>query len=296
MKLPPQIAIPASGDAITKEVKRLLRAAGVNGVVPTPREAILECAKLVESGDLDLRAYEESFRTKTLGFLHKAAGKVLGFLDFRRREVYVDPSIHPNRRNFVTFHEVTHQILDWQKVIYTEDEHLTLVPECRNIFESEANYGAAEILFQCEKFQEMARDYNTCIASVLHLANCFEASAHATIRRFVERHHRPCVALVLKPTRLVHDDGIRSYVICYAIASNPFLTNFGMPFRNRFINPGDEICDTVNAGQSGTVLLRDLNGVEHEYVVEPFDSGYSVFAMIYRPAAKRASVTARFRM
>ncbi len=296
MKLPPQIAVPASGVAITKEVGRLLRAAGVNGVIPTPREAILACAQLVESGELDLDAYRESFRTKTAGFLHKATGRVLGFLDFRTKEIYVDPRIHPNKRNFVTYHEVTHKILDWQRVIYTEDEHFTLIPECRNIFESEANYGAAEILFQCETFQEMARDYNISVASVLHLANCFDASAHATIRRFVERHHQPCAVLVLKPTRLIHDDGVQSYVLCYPIASTSFLTSFGMPFRNRFINPGDKICDILNAGECDSILLGDLNSKSREYVVEPFNSGYSTFAPISPRPKQHRRIVASFRM
>src|SRR5262249_24569715 len=149
------------------------------------------------------------------------------------------------------------KILDWQKVIYTQDEDLTLSPECRDIFESEANYGAAEILFQGQGFQEIARDYNISIAAVCDLANYFDASFHATVRRFVERNHLACAVLVLKPTRLVHDNGVQSYVLCYPVLSKRLFESFGMPFRERFINPGDKICDILNAGESGPILLRD---------------------------------------
>ncbi len=294
MKLPSQIAVPESRDDITQEVKRLLRAADVNGRIPTPRADILACAQLVESGELDLSTYEESFRTKALGFLHKAIGKVFGYLDFRAKEIYVDPKIHPSKRNFITYHEVTHKILDWQRVIYTQEDHSTLSPECKSIFESEANYGAAEILFQCEKLEEMALDYNISVASVLELANHFDASAHSTMRRFVERHRQPCLVLVLKPTKLEHVDGILSYVVCYSIASIPFLTKFGEPFRNRFINPGDQLCDIVNkTRQSDSIWLKDINGSPHEFTVEPFDSGYRQFALISPAVKKRSRIVAR---
>jgi hypothetical protein len=79
------------------------------------------------------------------------------------------------------------------------------------------------------------------------------------------------------------------------LAMTACLASFGMPFRNRFINPGDEICDIVNADQSGTILLRDLNGVDHEYVGEPFNSGYRVFVLISQPTGAHRRISAHFR-
>lgn len=295
MKLPARIAVPDSRDAITKEVKRLLRAADAYGRIPTPREDILNCAELVESGDLNLSDYEESFTRKAFGFLHKAVEKVLGFLDYRIDLVYVDPKIHPNKRNFVTYHEVSHKILEWQRVIYTEDDTGTLSPECHNIFEAEANFGAAELLFQCERFEELARDYNISVASTLELANRFEASAHATMRRFVERNLRPCMVLVLKPTSFEHESGLKSYVVCYSVASKPFWTKFGDPFSARFINPGNRLCEIVNTGFSGQILINDLNGKQHECNVDLFDNGHHTFALIFPPIKSPARIVVEFR-
>lgn len=294
MNLPAQIAVPDSRDAITKRVQQLLRAAGVDGIIPTPREAILESAKLVESGDLDLALYEEPIFEKVKGFFHKAVGKVFGFLDFRRDLVYVDPTLPVTKRNFVTFHEVTHRILPWQEVIYTEDDHTTVTPECKNIFESEANFGAADFLFQAS-FEKEAADYNVSVASVLNLASRYEASIHATMRRFVERHHEACAVLVLKQTRLEYEDGTHSYVVCYPIASSPFLRQFGMPFQSRFLNPGEKICDIVNSGKRTPIPLADMSGKVHEFWLEAFDTGYSIFALFARRSSRTSKITALFR-
>src|SRR5208282_1300762 len=168
--LPPQIAAPSSAEAITAEVRRLLRAAAVRDEIPTPKARILACARLIEMGDLDLADYEESLSDKAAGFFHRAMNKVLGFLDRRTKQIYVDPELQDSRKLFVTYHEVIHHITPWQHFAYTEDDDLTLSRECSNLFESEANYGAADVLFQCERFESEARDYDISMPSALLLA------------------------------------------------------------------------------------------------------------------------------
>ena len=46
---------------IQTHVRRLLKAAGVGNKLPTPKEDIVECAKLVALGEVDLRQYAESW-------------------------------------------------------------------------------------------------------------------------------------------------------------------------------------------------------------------------------------------
>src|SRR5947209_2729167 len=122
MRKPPvQIATPSSAADVTDEVRKLLRAAEIRDQLPTPKSVILECARLVESGELDLAKYEATMVDKTVSFFHRALSKVLGFLDRQSRIIYVDPSIHDSRRIFVTYHEVIHRILPWQHIDYTED-------------------------------------------------------------------------------------------------------------------------------------------------------------------------------
>ena len=281
MRTPPQLAVPRSAEAVTAEVQKLLRASGVRGQVPTPKSQILACTRLVETGELDLAEYEGSFSEKASDFFHKAMKKVLGFLDRRTEQIYVDSQLHDSRKTFVTYHEVIHRITPWQHITYTEDDHLTLSLECNTLFESEANYGAAEILFQCERFETEARDYEISVASALHLSEKYEASCHSSLRRFVERNHRPCLLLVLKTTNREHSNGSRSYFVSYSIPSALFTLQFGEPFRLQFINPDHELGQILNNGSCGEITLSDLKGFRRPCAVECFSNNYHSFVLIH---------------
>ena len=81
MRMPPQLAVPSSSLAVTDEVRKLLRAAGVRAQIPTPKSQIIACSHLVEIGELDLALYEESVAERTVGLFYKAMSKVRGFFD-----------------------------------------------------------------------------------------------------------------------------------------------------------------------------------------------------------------------
>jgi|HubBroStandDraft_6_1064221.scaffolds.fasta_scaffold05593_7 hypothetical protein len=281
MRTPPKLAVPSSAEAVTAEVRKLLRAAEVGRDLPTPKARILACARLVETGELDLTEYEQSFSERTSEFFYKAMKKVLGFLDRRTRRIYVDPQLHDSRKTFVTYHEVTHRIAAWQHIEYTEDDDLTLNLSCATLFESEANYGAAEILFQCDRFETEARDYELSVASALYLSEKYDASCHASLRRFAERNHRPCLLLVLKPTSRTNTDGKTSFFVSHSIPSPLFTLQFGDPFSEPFINPDHELGKILNNGQHGETALSDLKGFCRECVVECFTNQYSVFVLIH---------------
>lgn len=280
MRTPPQLAVPASAEAVTAEVKRLLRAAGVRGQIPTPKSQILACSRLVETGELDLAEYGESLSEKASDFFHKAMGKVFGFLDRRTEQIYVDPYLHDSRKTFVLYHEVIHRITPWQHIFRTEDDDFTLSSDCSTLFESEANYGAAEILFQCDRFETEARDYGISIASALYLSQKYAASRHSSLRRFVERNHRPCLLMILKATSRENADGATSFFVSYSIPSRPFTLKFGEPFQLSFINPDHELGHILNNGRTGDIDLTDLNGFRRPCSVECFSNGYHTFVLI----------------
>jgi hypothetical protein len=281
MRTPPKLAVPPSADQVTAEVRKLLRAAEVGADLPTPKTRILACTRLVETGELDLTEYEQSFSERASGFFYKAMKKVLGFLDRRTKRIYVDPQLHDSRKIFVTYHEVIHRVLPWQHIDLTEDDHLTLNLTCDNLFESEANYGAADILFQCDRFENEARDYGISVPSALHLSEKYEASCHASLRRFVERNHRPCLLLVLKPTSRANADGKTSFFISHSIPSAPFTLQFGDPFSYPFINPEHDLGKILNNGLQGEIELSDLKGFCRVCEVECFSNQYRLFVMIH---------------
>ena len=281
MKTPPKIATPRSADAVTAEVRRLLRAAEVRDQVPTPKSAVIACAQLVETGELDLAEYEESLSERASDFFHKAISKVLGFLDRRTKIIYVDPGLHDSRKTFVTYHEVVHKIAYWQHFTLTEDDDVTLSLECETLFEAEANYGAAEILFQCDRFEAEARDYEMSIDSALYLSQRYDASYHSSLRRFAERSNRACLLLVLKPTRRKHEDGTTSFHVSYSIPSKPFTLQFGEPLDLAFIEPDHELGRILNNGSHGEILLQDLKGFSRPCQAECFSNQYHRFVLLY---------------
>lgn len=293
-RLPVQIETPASRREITAEVRKLLRAANVENTLPTPREVILSCARLVETGELDLETYRETPSQKAQGIFLNAMSKVLGFVDRRQEEIYVDPSLKPRQRNFITFHEVTHSILPWQHLVYAEDDEAIFRPDCSDIFESEANYGAAELLFQCERFEKEARDFNVTIASALHLADKYQASRHSSLRRFAERNIHPLLLLVLTKTRREHEDGLPSYYVASSFRSSSFITRFGDGISKQFLEPGDDLRKIISDGRSGEIVLPDLRGDLHDCIVEVFDNTYKKFALIFPKKLPRPRKVALF--
>src|SRR5260370_38138205 len=293
-RLPVQIATPAAVADITEEIKKLLRASNVNDQLPTPKEQILACSQLIETGELELADYEATIANRLGSIFHKAISKVVGFLERRSQISYVDSSIPDTRKLFVTYHEVTHRILPWQQIDYTEEDDLTLRPDCKEYFESEANYGAAELLFQCKRFENEARDYALSIESALYLANRYEASCHSSLRRFVERNHRACLLLVLKPTSREYSDGKTSYYVVYSIPSAEFLGQFGEALDMKFINPHEALGRILNNSGHGEIVLTDLKGFEKECVVESFSNSFRMFALIYPKQGRPSRITVRF--
>ncbi len=241
----------------------------------------MACQKLVETGELDLAEYEATLADKALRFFHKAASKILGILDRRSDIIYVDSHVHDSRKLFVTYHEVTHSILGWQRIILTQEDEVTLGAECEDLFEAEANYGAADILFQCERFEREAGDYELSLESALHLSSRYDASCHATLRRFVERNHRPCLLMVLTPTLREHADGQKSYYVVYSIPSGPFGDEFGEQLNLTFVNPVHDLGKILNNGRHGEIVLTDMRGFLRTCVVQIFSNQYKTFALIY---------------
>lgn len=300
MRMPPQLAVPSSSLAVTDEVRKLLRAAGVRGQIPTPKSQILACARLVQIGELDLALYEESVSEKAIGLFYKAMSKVRGFFDRRTKQLYVDPALYDSKKTFVTYHEVIHKITPWQHIERTEEDDLTINEQCEILFEAEANYGAAEILFQCDTFENEAKDFELSIASALYLAQKYDSSRHSSLRRFVERNHRSCLLLILKETRRQNEGGEISFFISYAIPSDSFAAKFGDPidsiFTDAFINPDHELGHILNNGRSGEITLRDLNGFGRTCSVECCTNSYHTFLLIHPKDSPASRNTVLFRL
>lgn len=191
---------PADPQKIREYTEDLLQRADAIDRWPTPVSDILAAAKLEEVED-------SPFSESMLGrvperFRHAArilqSGRVRGILDRKARVVHIDTSIdNEGRRNFIALHEVTHDLLPWQRDLGYADDDRTLATDTRRVFEREANQGSAELLFQGERFAKIAANYAIGTAVIVDLHDTVGASLRATIRRYAETHKHPVCAIVL---------------------------------------------------------------------------------------------------
>ena len=149
-----------SGDEIAASVQRLLLVADVDERLPTPVADIVAAAGLVKTDQVLLSDSAIARAPKHLRkLLRSAARKVVGVLDRRERVIQIEPSSSTGRENFVTCHEVAHDIFEWQRDLQVlGDTSQTLTAAVTNRFEREANQGGAEILFQLDLFRRIAAD------------------------------------------------------------------------------------------------------------------------------------------
>ncbi len=184
---------------VTRQAGLLLQQADVGNCLPTPVDKIVRCAHLTVSRKITLDQNHRDFFSRSFNLLQSALNKTVGMVDLRENIIYVKQNIFPQRRRFVTLHEVGHASLPWQRQTYLYlDDETTLAPDIQDQFEREANQFAADLLFQIDRFDREARDLPLSLHSALSLARNYGASAHAAFRRYVEHHHRACALLVVK--------------------------------------------------------------------------------------------------
>ena len=278
-----------SADEITKHVGRLLRLADVDERLPTPVEDIVIAAGLTKTNEILIT--ESMIRrapARMRRLLRSAARKVHGVLHRGEQVIQIAPTNSAERQRFVTCHEVTHAILPWQSdLAVLGDNQRTLSPQVTDLFEREANQGAAEILFQQGLLAQVALDYPIAMSTPVALAECFGASIHATFRRWTESIDGVACGLVLD-TKLVNGHRRR-----YEQVLTP-------RWRQQFGSDGfPKEMDAQAfpfAGQApleGTLPHIDANGTLVELRYEALQTPYRRFALLWLP--QRESLVARLR-
>lgn len=290
---------PESAKDISNVIKNLLRAAGVGDRLPTPQDDILQCAELVLRGNIDLDDYKQKFFAKFTSALVSGLSKILGFLDVREKTIIISPDVSDARKPFVTYHEVSHNILPWQVETYKyfADNNDTLDPGIEKIFEQEANYGSAQLLFQCDRFQKEARDFELSLRTGIKLKQDYGTSFHSTFWNYVETHSKSCALLVLRQcnyAELVNGGMDRPYELLYPIVSGRFAEEFaGMAFRDKYYSDHPFIqlvncpdCSMVDIYE-GEILLKNKNREKVEATFEAWSNSYNLFVLIKKKSILR---------
>jgi len=270
---------------VTRYARMLLKHANISDQLPTPVDDIVTCANLVVSQDITLSEKHTDFFTRSLGILKSALEKVIGMVDLREDIIYLDTTLLPQKRTFIKLHETGHKVLPWQRQTYLYlDDETTLAPDVHEHFEREANCFAADVLFQIDRFDQDAHDLPLAIKSPLTLSKRYGASAHAAIRRYVERSKHACAVLIIERLPELGTEGpllrikkvIQStkFVHKFEQVKWPVLINMDWPFtelilrRCRFFEDGEIVLND-----------RDNNPIRCHFHI--FDNSYNVFVFIY---------------
>jgi len=247
MNSSPKISIQGRPDAesdICELADRLLQKAGVVNSLPTPVDELITAVGVENVQDT------ESFKDQFLASLPRAArsvfdaawDKIRGIADLREKAVYVPRAASAPRVHFAKCHELGHQVIPWQKVNMTYgDDDYSLSSEVEELFDIEASFFAAEIIFQGERFTKRIRDYKPSFAAVFLLADEHGASRHATLRRYIEEHDEALGAIPYWPSHYSTDEN--GYPVLRAgklVCSRRFIQNYGNIQLPRELRTGHE--------------------------------------------------------
>lgn len=275
----------------------LLLKADVDERLPTPVDDIVAAANLMQANDYEITESVIRQMPRVLRRLMRGAKrKINGLLDRRERIIQIDQSLDDKRQKFVKLHEVSHDNLPWQKdLLVMADTSQTLSPSTRMLFEQEANQGAAELFFQVDLLERIARDYPLHRSTPFELGELFGSSAHAAFRHWIGGHHG-CVCGFVLGDHFASSSGI-VFKRLECIPSAAWTEQFG----NRTFPPRMPVSTfsflgtlVIGSGDIDTDwTLDDLNLVPRTVNVQSYSNGYTNFVMVWVP--ERESFIARVR-
>ena len=274
---------PISKDDLEAQARRLLRDAGVLGILPTPLDVLAETAGIKCYKNLpDTDGFLKTLTAAGQRTFIEAIQKVRGIADLREKVVYIPAGQAKPKERFAQAHEISHQIIPWHDVGHSLiDTEITLSPEIKEEFEREANFCGADLLFQGDRFQKLARDYTASIDSVLHLADMHETSYQSTMWKFAQvQDERVCVAQYY-PRKEQGD--IFGYRLWKCIGSPAFSARYANIDIPRFIDLKHDW--SYAAGSSSPVHgLHDIacGDQKHAFEWSAWSNSYALFVMLRR--------------
>lgn len=282
---------------IDSRVERLLADLG-NPQPPLRLELVRELLRL------DLRYYSSADTSWLEGTLHKLriAGKqvlarptlildVVKKLDLKalvipdQKRILIDSGLAAPKQRWSEAHEILHRVIPWHDGAAMGDADLTLSRECHEQIETEANYGAGQLLFLGAAFTRQLLDESiVCFDTVHRLATSLGNSKTTTLWRVVEKLPVPAFGLIGPHPRYPAKSDTSA--ARYFIRSEAFSRQFPD------VTPGvlvDLIAPLCRAGKgpigAGEVVLRGADLQDHVFGAECFHNGYDALSLgVYRQA------------
>lgn len=203
---------PESARQLSQIAHDILRKGNALGILPTPIDDLIQAAKIKdESGTQNvIEKFLSSVPANLKSWFLSGIRKLRGIADLRDRAIYVPQDTAP-RELFAKSHELGHELIPWHNAFpdnlnpYCKDDDLSLSPDAEKLFDQEANFFAAEIIFQGRLFRERVLSYQASFDAVFLLADQHGASRQATLRKYVEEQDEAVAAITYLPSRCVTD-------------------------------------------------------------------------------------------
>ena len=288
---------PKTRADIDKRVERVLRGLG-NPEPPLDLRAVRELLRL----DLDFyRADDPGVLDEVVSRLRVAGKQVLkrpsllydAIRKFDLRALYIpdqkriliDGSQPKLKHRWSESHEIGHSLLPWHEGAMLGDNQQTLLPQCHEQLEAEANFAAGRLLFLQDQFEQQALDHVPTIASVKSLKPVFGNTYTTTFWRCVETWGSsiPVVGLVTDHPHLVNSTltGDTDDPCKHLIRSEAFAAQFSNVSAATLFGVIEAYCAPRRGGPLGEseALLNDDAGHLHSFSFESFSFHHQVLTL-----------------
>lgn len=196
-----------------------------------------------------------------------------------RRRILLDEQIPNAKKRWAESHEITHSLLPWHQEYMLGDTLDTITPECHDIIESEANYGAGRLLYPHESLAAISAAAPPSMSHVKVIAKHFNNTITSALWRYVEIAERPTLGIIGAHPRYADSD---SDIVTHFVRSPSFAIEFANIDDMTVIAALKSFCAFRKRGPLGTaeVILTDANGNDHIFVADSFSNNYDVLTLI----------------
>lgn len=206
-----------------------------------------------------------------------------------RKRILLDADLPGPKQRWGEAHEIGHSLIPWHQEVTLGDKERTLSVVCHQQIEAEANYAAGRLLFLRDAFAERVLSEPVSFGRLKALSKEFRNTMTSTLWRTVESLPVPAFGMVGQHPRYA-DAALP--MVRYFLRSRSFEVRFATITATAVFRVLGKFC-FGRRGPIGTseVVMPDVNGDEHVFLVECFNNGHDVLTLaVYREA--RASLVA----